>query len=1074
MHTRLMTKLRFRVVSIAVICVMATSAAALRADGPDASAPGELKTLKYRSIGPAAGGRICRVTGVAGDPRIYYAATAAGGLWKSTDGGSSFKPVTDELPISSVGSVALAPSNSNIIYISGGEANIRGDVVVGNGIFKSTDGGKHWQHVWKQEGQIGTTIVHPSNPDIAFAAVLGHAFGPNRERGLYRTTDGGKHWHQVLVKDADTGASDVCFDPSNPQVLFAGLWQARRLPWDLTSGGPGSGLYVSTDGGDSWKQLGPTSGETADKTPGKGLPKGPYGKIGVAVAASDSRRVYALIEAEKGGLYRSDDGGDTWILASDNPHLRQRAWYYSTLTIDPTNPNIVWCPQVSLMRSIDGGKTFQMLRGPHHSDHHDLWIDPRNPQRMINGNDGGIDISIDGGESWSSPALTISQFYHVAADTRTPYHISGAMQDLGTASGPSNSLADGGINRSDWIAVGGGESGFTAPDPKDPFIIYAGSYGGYITRFDERTRLSQDINVYPIPAVGKSGAELDYRFQWTSPILVSPHDGKVVYHASNVLFRTSDGGRHWNAVSPDLTRNDKSKQQWAGGPITGDNTGAEIYCTIFALAESPLRQGQLWAGSDDGLVHVTRDAGKHWENVTSAIGDIPKWGTVSCIEPSSHDAGTAYVVVDNHRLDDVRPYLFKTVDYGKTWKNLAAKLPQDVFLHAVREDPKQRGLLYAGTERGVAYSTDDGGSWQQLQLNLPTVPVHDLIVKNNDLVVATHGRSLWILDDLTPLRLLTPQVVAQDVFLFPIMDATRWRYHFGGGRSGGSDNPPRGAVLHYYLRLKPKGEITVEILDAKGAKVATLTSMKEPAGSSGDEENGGRRGGQPLLTTEKGVNRMSWDLTYAGPTRIKGAMAWPPPPTTGPLANPGPYTVKLTAEGKTFSQPLMIRPDPRLQVGLAALDEQLRLALALRDDVSHLSLMVIQIRSVKDQLHGKEALWKDNGAAGDLIKRSHELVAKLDALEAKLHNPKAKVMYDLLAHRGGAQLYSQLNHLLDAAMESDNGPTQGVREMYSKEREKLRQFEAELKPLLGEELKSLNQEAQRLGIGGVVVPDEGK
>jgi len=1066
------TNRQFLAYPILAVCLISYASRAA-ADEARAVTPAEFKHLKYRAIGPAAGGRICRVTGVPGDPRTYYAATAAGGVWKSSDGGTAWKPVTDELNVSSIGSIAVALSNPNIVYAGAGEANIRGDVVVGNGIYKSSDGGKHWLHVWKQEGQIGTMIVHPANPDIAFAAVLGHAFGPNKERGVYRTSDGGKHWQQVLYKDTHTGASDVCFDPSNPQVLFAGLWQALRQPWALTSGGPGSGLYVSRDGGDSWKLLGPgTAEDPVEPAPGRGLPKGPWGKIGVAVAPSDSRRVYALIEADKGGLYRSDDGGDSWALVSADPSLRQRAWYYSTLTVDPANANTVWCPQVSLMRSIDGGKTFRPVRGPRHGDHHDLWIDPRDSKRLINGDDGGVDISIDGGESWSSPLLPISQFYHVAADTRTPYHVSGAMQDLGTASGPSNSLSSGGISRADWIDVGGGESGFTAPDPTDPFIIYAGSYGGYITRFDERTRQRQNVTVYPVPAVGKSGAELEYRFQWTAPILVSPHNGKVVYHASNVLFETRDGGRSWHAVSPDLTRNDKSKQQWTGGPITGDNTGAEIYCTIFAVAESPRQQGLLWAGTDDGLVHLTRDDGKHWDNVTANIHGLPEWGTITCIEASPFEAGAAYVVVDAHRLDDMHPYLFKTDDYGKTWKSLSATLPQGVYLHALREDPKRRGQLYLGTDEGVQFSTDDGATWKPLKLNLPTSPVHDLVVKDNDLVIATHGRSLWILDDLTPLRSLSPQLAAQEVFLLPIMDAVRWRYHQGGGRDAAGENPPNGAIIDYHLNKKPNGDVTMDILDAHGAKVATLSSKKEAAGSGGDEEEGFRRrgGGQAIPAPEAGVNRLVWDLTYAGPKRIPGAMGWPPAPMTGPLVNPGVYTIKLTVAGKTQSQPLLVRADPRLHVSQADLDEQLHLALKIRDDISRLSEMVKEIRSVKEQLNAKLALWKENPRAKELSKQGRDLIEKLDALEGKLHNPKAKIVYDLLAQRGGAQLYSQLSYLLGTVMESDNAPTQGVRTLYAQESKRLHELDGRLTELLSGELKKLNESARQLGIADIVVP----
>ncbi|MGE5815897.1 MAG: WD40/YVTN/BNR-like repeat-containing protein, partial [Acidobacteriota bacterium] len=551
------------------------------------------KGLKYRNIGPAQGGRVSRVAGVPGEPSVYYAATASGGVWKSTDGGITFKPIFDSQPIASIGSIAVAPSDPNIIYVGSGEANIRGNVAPGNGIYKSTDAGKTWTQVWKQEGQIGTMIVHPRNPDIAFAAVLGHAFGPNAERGVYRTKDGGKSWQQVLKKDSDTGASDVAMDPSNPNMVFAGFWQARRKPWDLVSGGPGGGLYVSRDGGDTWKQL-----------KGDGLPEGIWGKVGVAVAPSDGSRVYALIEAEKGGLFRSDDGGESWTLATADRALRQRAWYYTTMTVNPMNEDDVWFPQVPLLRTIDGGKTIKYIKGPHHGDYHDAWIDPRNPKRMIVANDGGVDISIDGGETWYAPALPIGQFYHVSADTRVPYRVAGAQQDLGTAQGPSNSLTVDGITAAEWYSVGGGEAGHVVSDSSDPNIVYAGEYLGYLSRYDHRTRQARNVSAYPENASGHGGADFKYRFQWTAPIATSPHDPKVVYHGANVLFKTTDGGQSWTAISPDLTRDDKAKEQWAGGPITGDNTGVETYCTIFAIAESPREKGVIWVGSDDGLVHV--------------------------------------------------------------------------------------------------------------------------------------------------------------------------------------------------------------------------------------------------------------------------------------------------------------------------------------------------------------------------------------------------------------------------------------------------------------------------------------
>lgn len=1078
--------------------------------------PLELKFLKFRSIGPSAGGRVCRACGVPGDPLTYYAATAAGGLWKSVDGGLVWKPVFDDQPVSSIGSVAVAPSDPNVIYVGTGEANIRGNVQAGNGIYKSEDAGKTWKHVWKQDGQVGTLIVHPANPDVAFAAVLGHAWGPNPERGVYRTTDGGKTWKKVLGKDDNTGASDVCFDPSSPKVLFAGLWQARRQPWDLSSGGPGSGLYTSHDGGDTWTQLLPPPDESTDVSeapPGKhytrGLPEGVWGKVGVAVAPSDGRRVYALIEAAKGGLFRSDDGGKTWKLMSGSHALRQRAWYYSTLTVDPANPDVVWCPQVPMLRSIDAGKTFREVKGLHHGDNHDLWIDPKNPRRMIGSNDGGVDISATGGEDWYAPHLPIAQFYHVNCDTRVPYHVSGTMQDLGTASGPSNNLKATGISPADWHPVGGGETGFTASDPTDPSIVYAGEYGGYISRYDDRTRQAKSIGVYPFNPSGHGAEDLKYRFQWTAPILISPHDPRVLYHAANVLFQSNDAGMHWQKISPDLTTNDRAKQKWSGGPITGDNTGAEYYCTIFAIAESPKQKGLLWAGSDDGLVHVTTDGGKDWADVTGNIPAMPKWGTVDCIEASPHDAHTAYVVVDAHRLDDMRPYLYRTTDLGKTWTRLTDDLPGDVYLHAVREDPKRKGLLYAGTERGVAFSTDDGAHWRQLKLNLPTVAVHDLTVKGDDLVLGTSGRSIWIFDDLTPVRALAEGGFGKGVAFLPVQPAYRYRY-FGnevkGHHAGYGDNPPDGAVLHYYLPRKPKGEVKLEVLDGKGQTVETFTSKKEEDEEDEtavkrpplvEEEAGDKQPEKPRLPMLPGLHRFVWDLRYAGARPIKEAKVDSGEPWTGPLVVPGLYTLKLTADGQTLTRPLLVMLDPRERIGTLAevlaaakvpvkelpmsllreallnrgeLEEQLAFSLRLRDDISRLADLVNQLRAVRRQLVERQELLVNHPEAEGLVKESKRLAGKLSDLEEKLHNPRAKVVYDILAQRGGAHLYSQLVWLFELSKDSDGAPTQGTQEVYASQNQALQEYEAEYKVLITSDLARLNEQAKKLDVPTVLVP----
>jgi photosystem II stability/assembly factor-like uncharacterized protein len=865
--------------------------------------PAELKSLKYRSIGPAWGGRVSRAAGVAGDANTYYAATASGGVWKSSDSGLSWKPIFDDQPISSIGSIAIAPSDANVIYVGSGEANIRGNVGAGNGIYKSVDAGKTWKQVWKQEGQIGTMVVDPRNADIAFAAVLGHAFGSNVERGVYRTKDGGQSWQQVLKKDDNTGASDVALDASNPNIVFAGLWQTRRRPWELTSGGPGSGLYVSRDGGDTWKQL-----------TEKGLPKGIWGKIGVAVAPSDGNRVYALIEAEAGGLFRSDDGGDSWERVSANHLLSERAWYYSTLTVNPANPNEVWCPQVPMVKSIDGGRTFTIVHGISHGDNHDLWFDPKNPKRIISADDGGVNISVDGGETWYAPALPIGQLYHVSADSRVPFRVAGCLQDIGATQGPTNSLKGGGIRNTDWYRIGGGEAGWVVSDPSDPNIVYAGEYGGYISRFDYNTRQARNVSIYPEDGSGHGAEDLKYRFQWTAPIATSPHDSKVIYHGANVLFKTSNGGQTWDAISPDLTRNDKSKQKWSGGPITGDNTGVEVYDTIFVIAESAARKDVIWVGSDDGLVHVTRDGGRNWKNVTANMPGVPEWSTVAMIEPSRTEAGTAYVVVDAHRLDDMHPYLYQTTDFGETWRRLDRNLPQNVYLHSVRVDPARSDVLYLGTERGVAVSTDSGASWHSLKLNLPTVAVHDLIVKDNNLVLATHGRSFWIFDHLSVIRDLAPRITSTAVNLFPVGDAIRWRYYPAPSDKWSGENPPRGAVIYYWLKEATKEEIKIEILDAKGTVIAMLSSKpKTPPGIGDDQPEAEEAAKKAALSSDAGVQQAVWDLTYDGAELIQDAKLDAGDPSVGPLAVPGNYTARLTVGSQTASVPLRILPDHATQ-----------------------------------------------------------------------------------------------------------------------------------------------------------------
>jgi len=1030
-----------------------------------------LEGLKYRSIGPAWGGRVDRAAGVPGDPLTYYAATASGGVWKSSDGGFTWKPIFDDQPISSASSIAVAASDPNILYVGSGEANIRGNVAAGNGIYKSTDAGKTWTHVWKQEGQIGTMAVHPTNPDIAFAAVLGHAFGPNPERGIYRTRNGGRTWEQVLKKDADTGASDVAIDPSNPNIVFAGLWQARRRPWEMTSGGPGSGLWVSRDGGDTWTQLKP--GEA-------GLPEGEWGKVGVAVAPSDGRRVYALIEAEKGGLFRSDDGGESWTLATRNRELRQRAWYYTTLTVSPANPDEVWVPNVPMLKSIDGGRTFKQ-KFLSHGDHHDLWIDPKDPKRMIGADDGGVDVSTDGGETWKPAALPIGQFYHIAVDNRVPFQVAGALQDIGTAQGPSNSLSFRGINNADWHGVGGGEAGWVASDPEDPNVVYAGEYLGIITRYDHRTGEERNVSAWPDNPSGWAAKDMTYRFQWTAPIHISPHDPKTIYHGANVLFRTRDGGQTWEAISPDLTRDDESKQQWSGGPITGDNTGVETYCTIFVIAESPKWKGLIWTGSDDGLVHITRNGGgigATWQDVTKNVPGIPEWGTVSMIEPSRFDTGTAYLVVDAHRLDDMTPYLWKTADYGKTWKRLDGGLPRDVYLHSVREDSVRKGMLYLATERGVAVSKDDGATWSGLRLNLPTVAVHDLAVKGDSLVLGTHGRSAWILDDLSVVRDMSEAVTAQPgktAHLFAAPDSVRWAWH-GGARYVGPrfDNPEAGAPIYYWLKDEPKGEVKLEIFDAAGTLVRRMSSSElEPTGASEYVEDEKELLKKRALPKKKGLQKVTWDLTWEGAELIQGGILDIGYPLIGPVAVPGTYTARLTVDGKTEATTLKLLPDPRSTVSPEDMAEQLRFSLEVRDTITRLTHTAEQLRSVRRQVVARNELLKKDPKAADLIKASEAFLEKVDSVEERLHNPKAEIAYDVLGMKGGAMIYSRLSPLFEFAKAGDGPPTQGMKNVYAAVRKGLDELDAEWKGLVATDLANLQRQAEALDVPKIYVPAGG-
>jgi photosystem II stability/assembly factor-like uncharacterized protein len=927
--------------SIAILALCAAGASVLHAAAEPVATPtaaggtilaSAYNALQWRSIGPYRGGRAVAATGVPGSPDLFYFGAAAGGVWKTMDAGSTWQPIFDSQPVASIGAIAVAPSNPQVIYVGTGEGALRGNVSWGGGIFKSTDGGATWMNVGlKDSRQVGALIVDPKNPDIALVAAIGHAFGPNSERGVYRTADGGKSWQRVLYKDDLTGAIDVTFDPNDARIVYAALWQVRRQPWNFSSGGPGSGLYRSMDGGLTWALL-----------KGHGIPAGILGRIDVAVSGADSKRIYAMIEAADGGLYRSDDGGATWHRVTDDGRLRQRAWYFSRIYADPKTVDTVYALNTGMLKSTDGGKTFNLVSATH-GDHHGLWIDPNEPNRMINVNDGGASVTLDGGKTWSTQDnQPTAQFYHVATDHQFPYYVYGAQQD-NTNLAVASFDDEGVIGPRDWFPAGGGESGFVVPDLKDPEIIYSSAENQY-NRFDKVSRQSQNIGPDPIDNSGHPASELQHRFNWTSPLMLSPRSG-ALYAASEVVWKSTDKGMSWRIISPDLTRNDKSKQTPSGGPLTKDITSVEYYDTIFTLAESPLKSGKLWVGSDDGLVHYSDDDGAHWTAVTPK--DLPAWSTVSIIEPSAHDAAGAYVAVDRHRLDDIAPYAWKTDNDGRTWTSIAAGLPMGAMVHVVREDPVRRGLLYAGTEVGVFVSFDDGGHWAPLQTGLPVTPIHDLVVQGDDLVAATHGRSFYILDNITPLR--QAQAKSDELVLYAPQKAVRLYYPDEvNTRRPVGQNPPAGALIDYVLPAAPAGEVVVDILDSRGKLIRHLSSTKTDKEIQPPEWPD-RKVVSDLIPAQAGMNRLVWDLRMNDPVQIPGAFYSGQAPR-GPVVAPGDYSVRLALNGETRTQRLTVIADPRVANSGAAIAAKTQLAIAAATDIDADHRAVNDIRARRQKL----------------------------------------------------------------------------------------------------------------------------
>jgi len=1018
--------------------------------------PAIFSSLQWRSIGPLRGGRSITAAGSPSRPNEYYFGATGGGLWKTIDGGLTWRPVTDgQIHSSSVGAVAVSESNPDIVFIGMGETELRGNIMQGDGVYKSTDAGKTWTHAGLDETQAISRIrIHPTNPDIVYVSALGHPYGKNAERGVFRSKDGGKTWDKILYRNDHAGAVDLCLDPHNPNVLFAAIWEANRTPWSLTSGGDSSGLFKSTDGGDHWTEI----------TRNPGMPQGIIGKIGVAVSGADSNRVYAIVENENGGVFSSDDAGATWTRVSKDRSLRQRAFYYTRIYADPKAKDTMFVLNTGFYKSTDGGKTYRQLRPPH-GDNHDLWIDPTNPLRMINSNDGGGNVSINGGQTWTGQQYATAQLYHVAVTRDIPYHVCGAQQDSSTicvssAAAGGRGGGGGGRGAPPSYSVGGGESGYIAPHPTNPNLFYAGSQGALLTRFDRRTGYTRDIQVYPLFFSGESAGSLPERWQWTFPIVFSPLNPDVLYTSSQHLWKTTDDGHSWQKISPDLTRNDPKTLGDSGGPITHDQNGPEIYGTIFTIAPSRKEADTIWTGSDDGVVYITRNGGKNWTKITPP--GMPDFGRISLIDASPHNPGAAYVAVKNYQNDDRKPYIFKTADYGKTWTKIVNGIPDYDFVHAVREDPGRPGLLFAGTEHGIYVSFDDGAQWQSISLNLPDTQVSDLVIEGKDVVIATHGRSFYVLDDITPLRQLTPTLVTEDVHLFHPPVSER---NLGGAR------------IDYYLG-KPSDKVVIDILDARGQVVRSFTGSPEEdrnraaggrggrgaAAASADEAGGGAEGGDeggggggrggpvsPPVPRKAGINHFQWDQRYPGAKTFAGMILWSGS-TQGPLAVPGNYQVRLTANGKTFTEKLVIEKDPRLDnVTIADLTQQFTLAMQVRDKVTEADEIVILVRELKKQMDDRS---KKNPDAA--LKTSFDSFrSKLSAVEEEVYQVRNRSGQDPLNFP--IKLNNKLAALGNSIERGDGKPTAASFEVFKLLSDQLAVQKNRLDAVLKSDLPAVNK-----------------
>ena len=1009
--------------------------------------PALFSALRYRSIGPYRGGRSTAVTGIAAQLDTFYMGTNGGGVWKTTDAGLTWTNASDGFfDVASIGAVDVADSDPNVVYVGTGSACIRGNVSIGRGVYKSVDAGRSWSFVGLRDaGQIARIQVHPDNANLVYLAALGNPFGPNETRGVFRSQNGGETWEKILYVSETTGAIELSMNPTNPREMYAAFWRVERKPWTVIDASEDGGIYKTTDGGDTWKKL------------GGGLPQGLTGRIGVSVSPANPERVYALVSASdpEGGVYRSDDGGDSWRRINRDRSLRTRHWYYSHIIADPVDENTVYVLNASMYRSIDAGASFQSIRVGH-GDTHDLWINPEDPERMILGDDGGAEITGNGGESWSPLSnQPTAEIYRVTVDNQFPYRVYGAQQDNSTLSLASQGQG----TQQDWYTVGGCESGHIAVDPRDPNIVYAGCYIGMITRYDHSTGGRRDIDVYPVLVDGVAPRELDYRFQWNAPIVISQHDPDVLYHTSQVVHLSRDEGQSWETVSPDLTTNDPEKQELPGGPLQHDHTSVEVYNTIFALAESPHTAGELWAGSDDGLIHLSRDGGGAWVDVTPPL--MPAEVTVNTLEISPHRPGRVIATAYNYRMNDFAPYVFKTEDYGATWEALTDGgngIPSDTPVRVVREDPDRRGLLYAGTEFGMFISFDDGANWQPFQLNLPITPVTDLQVHEQDLVVATQGRSFWILDDLTPLHELTDAVAAEPAYLFTPRPAIR-----GAGRGA------RQTVIHYYVADEPKGPLTLEILDAAGDVIRSFTGRVGSAAVAAGGSRGGRGGfgDGARLPVSAGMNRFSWNLQYPEPELIANALIYIGY-RGGPVAVPGTYAARLTVGGWSEVRPFEVLADPRRSdVASADLEAQFDLQVHLRDLLTESHDAIKAIRSVREQAASVARRAEEAGYESNLRVLARELSGKLTQVEESLVQTKSEARQDPINFP--PMLDNQIGYLYRYVVNGYGRPTQAAYERYDELSAGLASLTADLGVLIDSDIARFNEAVSELGLPGVII-----